>query len=167
MSRVFQTTRAGRVPPGAVLASLLLSGCAMLVPPEKDPLYIRQTELDSRVARVERVIDSEGLVNLLKQIEQLQKDNQALREQVDQLQFKLDQAGTAQKQQYLDVDQRLQNLEKALGERSWPAPMRAASWMVVSCARGSCRCRAALTGPTTRPPSNCSSRAATRRRVPP
>ncbi|MEO8443591.1 MAG: tol-pal system protein YbgF [Gammaproteobacteria bacterium] len=101
----------------AVLGMCLASGCALMTPPEEDPLYIRQTALDSRVARVERVIDSEGLVNLLKQIEQLQKENQGLREQVDQLQFKLDQAGGAQKQQYLDVDQRLQNLEKALGDR--------------------------------------------------
>jgi predicted RNase H-like nuclease (RuvC/YqgF family) len=123
MSRMFHTMRAW-----VLLPVLLASGCAMMVPPEEDPLYIKQTELDSRVARVERVIDSEGLVNLLKQIEELQKDNQGLREQVDQLQFKLDQAGTAQKQQYLDADQRLQNLEKAL---------------------------AAPTGPTTRRPSSC------------
>ncbi|MEO8223936.1 MAG: tol-pal system protein YbgF [Gammaproteobacteria bacterium] len=101
----------------AALGLLLVSGCALMTPPEEDPLYIRQTAIDSRVARVERVIDSEGLVNLLKQIEQLQKETQSLREQVDQLQFKLDQAGGAQKQQYVDVDQRLQNLEKALGDR--------------------------------------------------
>ena len=117
------TDRASDTPAGrvtilvTVLASGVLSGCALMVPPEKDPTNIRLTELDARLARVERVIDSDGLVNLLKQIEQLQADNQALREQVDQLQFKLDQAGTAQKQQYVDVDQRLQSLEKALGER--------------------------------------------------
>ena len=99
MSRILQKMRTC-----GLLPVLLVSGCTMLVPPEEDPLYIKQTELDSRVARVERVIDSEGLVNLLKQIEQLQTDNQALREQVDQLQFKLDQAGTDQKQQYLDAD---------------------------------------------------------------
>jgi tol-pal system protein YbgF len=105
--------------PAALLAaaSLFASGCALLVPPEEDPLYIKVTDVDARLARVERVIDSEGLVNLLKQLEQLQKDTQELREQVEQLQFKLDQAGNAQKQQYLDVDQRLQALERALGER--------------------------------------------------
>jgi len=112
----FRSLRAGGLP-SAVLAAVLVPGCALLAPPEEDPLYIRQTELDARVTRVERVIDSDGLVNLLKQIEQLQKDNQSLREQVDQLQFKLEQAGTAQKQQYVDVDQRLQNLEKTLGDR--------------------------------------------------
>ena len=99
------------------LAGLLASGCSLLVPPEEDPTYIKLSEIDSRVTRVERVIDSDGLLNLLKELAQLQKDTQTLREQVDQLQFKVDQAGTAQKQQYVDVDQRLQNLEKALGQR--------------------------------------------------
>ncbi len=100
-----------------VLATALVSGCALMTPPEEDPTNIKLKELDTRVTRVERVIDSDGLVNLLKQVEQLQTDAKALREQIDQLQFKLDQAGAAQKQQYVDVDQRLQNLEKALGDR--------------------------------------------------
>ena len=88
-----------------------------------------------RVTRVERVIDSEGLVNLLKQIEQLQKDTQDLREQVDQLQFKLDQAGAAQKQQYLDVDQRCRARKGAWRPACRPSAMRAAFWMVASSAR--------------------------------
>jgi tol-pal system protein YbgF len=111
---------AGALP--ALLAVLLLPACALMVPPEEDPLYIRQAELDSRVTRVERVLDSEGLVNLLKQLEQLQQETQALRGQVEQLEFRLEQAGTAQKQQYVDVDQRLQNLEKAVGQRQAAAP---------------------------------------------
>jgi len=101
----------------ALVAVAQLAGCALMVPPEDDPLYIRQSELDSRVTRVERVLDSEGLVSLLKQLEQLQQENQVLRGQVEQLEFRREQAETAQKQQYLDVDQRLQNLEKLVGQR--------------------------------------------------
>ena len=107
---------------GAALAAALVSGCSLLVPPEKDPTNIKLATLDTRVTRVERVIDSDGLVNLLKQVEQLQADAKALREQIDQLQFRLDQTGAAQKQQYVDVDQRLQSLEKALGERTTASP---------------------------------------------
>ena len=101
---------------------VLLSGCALMVPPEEDPLYIRQAELDSRVTRVERVLDSEGLVNLLKQLEQLQQETQVLRGQVEQLEFRLEQAEAAQKQQYVDVDQRLQSVEKLVGQRQAAAP---------------------------------------------
>jgi len=85
------------------LVATLGAGCA-LVPPEEDPTYIKLSELDSRLTRVERVIDSEGLVNILKQIEQLQ--------------FQLEQANTAQKQQYQDVDRRLQGIEKSATERN-------------------------------------------------
>jgi tol-pal system protein YbgF len=101
----------------AVLAATLGAGCA-LVPPEEDPTFIKLSELDSRLTRVERVVDSEGLVNILKQIEQLQSDSQALRGQVEQLQFQLEQANSAQKQQYQDVDRRLLGMEKFVSERS-------------------------------------------------
>lgn len=101
----------------AVLVASLGAGCT-LVPPEEDPTFIKLSELDSRLIRVERVIDSEGLVNLLKQIEQLQTDSQVLRGQVETLQFQLEQASAAQKQQYQDVDQRLQGIEKSATERS-------------------------------------------------
>lgn len=101
-----------------VLGAIVVSGCTLLQPPEENPLYIRQTELDTRLARVERVIESDGLVNLLKQLEQLQAETQSLRDQVEQLQFKMDQAGTAQKQQYVDIDMRVRNLEKSLGNSS-------------------------------------------------
>jgi tol-pal system protein YbgF len=101
----------------AALVAALGAGCA-LVPPEEDPTFIKLSELDSRLTRVERVVDSEGLVNILKQIEQLQSDSQALRGQVEQLQFQLEQANSAQKQQYQDVDRRLLGMEKFVSERS-------------------------------------------------
>jgi tol-pal system protein YbgF len=101
----------------AILLATLGAGCAM-VPPEDDPTFIKLSELDSRLTRVERVVDSEGLVNILKQIEQLQADSQALRGQIETLQFQLEQASSAQKQQYQDVDRRLQGIEKSVSERS-------------------------------------------------
>ncbi len=101
----------------AALVAILGAGCSM-VPPEEDPTFIKLSEHDSRLTRVERVVDSEGLMNILKQLEQLQSDNQVLRGQVEQLQFQLEQANSAQKQQYQDVDQRLQGIEKSVSERS-------------------------------------------------
>lgn len=96
-----------------LLPALLAAGCAM-VPPEEDPVFIKLSEMDSRLGRVERVIDNEGLMNLLQQLQDLQKDMQALRNQVETLQFQADQAATRQKEQYLDLDQRLQGLEKSV-----------------------------------------------------
>lgn len=99
-----------------LLVPLLAASCT-LVPPEEDPLFIKISEVDSRLARVERVIDNEGLMNLLQQIEQLRQTTQALRNDVDELQFELGQAGERQRQQYMDVDQRLQSLERSLDRR--------------------------------------------------
>lgn len=101
----------------AVLVATMGAGCA-LVPPEEDPTFIKLSELDSRLTRVERVIDSEGLVNILKQIEQLQAESQTLRGQIETLQFQLDQVSSAQKQQYEDIDRRLQGIQKSATERS-------------------------------------------------
>jgi tol-pal system protein YbgF len=103
---------------GAMAALVALAtGCTM-VPPEEDPTQIKLAELDSRVTRVERVVDSEGFSNLLKQMEDLQKESQGLRDQLDKLQFQMEQAATAQKQQYLDLDQRMLVLEKSASERN-------------------------------------------------
>lgn len=100
---------------------IVLGGCTMM-PLEEDPLFIRQTEMDTRLTRVERVIDSDGLVNLLNQLEQLQQENNTLRGELEELQFRYQQTDTAQKQQYVDVDQRLQSLERSLGQSRAAVP---------------------------------------------
>jgi tol-pal system protein YbgF len=88
-----------------------LAACT-LVPPEEDPAYLKQVEIDNRLARVERVLDNQGLMNLMSQLEELRKDNQALRNEVETLRNTVDQGGERQRQLYLDVDQRLQAIEQ-------------------------------------------------------
>lgn len=89
-----------------------VSACT-LVPPEEDPVYLKQAELDSRLSRVERVIDNEGLMQLLQEIERLKQENQALRNQVETLQFEVQQSAGRQRDLYVDLDQRLQAMEKS------------------------------------------------------
>jgi tol-pal system protein YbgF len=97
----------------ALLAGIVsLTGCTLLVPPEEDPLYLKQVEIDNRLARVERVIDNQGLMNLMAQLEELRKENQGLRNEVETLRNALDQGGDRQKQLYLDIDQRMQAIEQ-------------------------------------------------------
>lgn len=98
-----------------VLAAAMLSlatGCLM-VPPEEDPLFLKMTEIDSRLVRVERLIENEGLMNLFSQLENLQRDVQSLRNDVETMQYQLDQSNARQKDLYLDVDQRLQKIEQS------------------------------------------------------
>jgi tol-pal system protein YbgF len=96
--------------PAALLAG---TGCTTL-PPEEDPVYLKLSEIDSRVVRVERVIDNQGLMTLISQLETLQQETQVLRDQVETLQFEVEQAGGRQRDQYLDMDGRLEQLEQRI-----------------------------------------------------
>jgi tol-pal system protein YbgF len=88
------------------------TGCAMMVPPEEDPMYIRMNQIDDRLTKLERIIDNEGLMNMLSQLEALQQETQALRNSVETLQYDVEQGNTRQRDLYLDIDQRLQAMEK-------------------------------------------------------
>ena len=90
----------------------MLAGCELLTPPEEDPVYLKLTEVDNRLVRVERLIENEGLMNLLAQLEATQRDVQALRNDVETLQHEVEQSGGRQRDLYMDVDQRLQTIEQ-------------------------------------------------------
>jgi tol-pal system protein YbgF len=87
----------------------------MAVPPEEDPVYLKQVEIDNRLGRVERVVDNQSLMNLMGQLDDLKKENAVLRNDVETLRNALDQAGERQRQLYLDIDQRLQAMEQRAG----------------------------------------------------
>jgi tol-pal system protein YbgF len=89
-----------------------LAGCALMVPPEEDPVYLKLTEVDNRLVRVERLIDNEGLMTLIKRLEATERDLQALRNDIETLQYDVEQSGGRQRELYLDLDQRLQTIEQ-------------------------------------------------------
>lgn len=95
----------------AVLAFLVITGGCQLVAPEDDPVRVKQVDIDNRLSRVERVMDNQGLMDLMSEIDALRRENELLRNDVDVLRNTVEQAGERQKQLYLDVDQRLQLIE--------------------------------------------------------
>lgn len=107
------TCRPTRLVRAAVLVlALPVAGCQLMVPPEQDPVYLKQVEIDNRLVRVERMVDNEGLMTLAGQVEQLQRENAVLRNEIELLRNALDQAGERQRQTYLDIDQRMQAMEQ-------------------------------------------------------
>jgi tol-pal system protein YbgF len=90
----------------------MTTGCEMMMPVEDDPLYLKMTEIDSRLVRVERLVENEGLIQLFSQLESLQQDVQSLRNDVETMQHQLEQSNSRQKDLYLDADQRLQRIEQ-------------------------------------------------------
>ena len=75
----------------------LLVGCELLTPPEEDPVYIKLTEVDNRLVRVERLIENEGLMTLLTRLEATQRDVQELRNDIETLQYDVGQSSDRQR----------------------------------------------------------------------
>lgn len=71
----------------------------------------REPSLETRVERLEGMLQSQGLVDLLAQMQQLQRDLQQLRGEVEVQGHKLEQLQQRQRDLYVDIDRRLQQLE--------------------------------------------------------
>jgi tol-pal system protein YbgF len=87
-----------------------LSGCAS-TPPEEDPVQIKLKDLDSRLARIERVMANQSLLDVSNQLEALRADVRAMHNDVDQLGNALEAGRKQQRDLYVDLDQRMKNLE--------------------------------------------------------
>nr|VFJ99852.1 MAG: tol-pal system protein YbgF [Candidatus Kentron sp. LFY] len=71
--------------------------------------------VQERLDHVERVIGSRALTNLLERIDDLQREIQELRGQVEMQAYALSQTKQSQRDYYLDLNKRLQQLEVATG----------------------------------------------------
>ncbi len=68
----------------------------------------RLDAIDARMQRVERIANSEALINLSQRINALQREIQQLRGENEQLTHELNTLKTRQREQFLDIDRRLQ-----------------------------------------------------------
>jgi tol-pal system protein YbgF len=94
----------------AVCLAWALSGCAS-TPPDEDPVQIKLKDLDTRLARIERVMANQSLLDISNQLEALRGDVRAMHNDVDQLNNALDSGRKQQRDLYADLDQRLKKLE--------------------------------------------------------
>jgi tol-pal system protein YbgF len=87
-----------------------VAACTSLSPAE-DPVYLKLTDLEARLIRIERVFENESLMQLATELNQLQSETQLLRGDIETMRF--ESQGTADRQQalYVDLDSRLQSLE--------------------------------------------------------
>lgn len=97
-----------------ILAAATLAGCAS-TPPEQDPVQIKLNDLDKRLARIERVVSNQSLLELSNQLEALQGQVRSLRNDVDQLNNTLESGRKQQRDLYTDLDQRVKSLEAREG----------------------------------------------------
>ena len=94
----------------ACIAALAMAGCAS-TPPEEDPVQIKLHDLDTRLARIERVVANQSLLELSNQVESLRSDMRAMHNDVDELTNSLESSRKQQRDLYADLDRRMKNLE--------------------------------------------------------
>src|SRR5450755_1082809 len=95
---------------GACVIALAMAGCAG-TPPEEDPVQIKLNDLDTRLARIERVVANQSLLELANQSESLRADLRAMHNDVDQLTNHLEASRKQQRDIYADLDRRLKVIE--------------------------------------------------------
>ncbi len=96
-----------------VLCGFVLSSCATPLPPEEDPVMIKLNELEQRLVRIERVMNNDSLIELLSETQSMQMEIRELRGQVETAQHELEGAVTRQRNLYVDLDERLTELESS------------------------------------------------------
>lgn len=73
------------------------------------PAY--SAELEERVQRLEKLLDSQGLVDMFLQMQNLQEEVRQLRGQVEQQNYAIENLKQRQRDLYLDIDRRMRKLE--------------------------------------------------------
>jgi len=95
------------LPSAAALAvAAAMSGCAT-TPPEEDPVQIKLNELDQRVARIERVVSNQSLVELAQNLDAVQADVRKLRGRVEELENGTEAIKKQQRDLYSDLEKRV------------------------------------------------------------
>jgi tol-pal system protein YbgF len=113
---------------GALCLTWSLSGCAS-TPPDEDPVQIKLKDLDTRLARIERVMANQSLLEVANQLEALRSDVRAMHNDVDQLSNAMEAGRKQQRDMYADLDQRMKNLESrgSAGSAAGAAPSAGAA----------------------------------------
>jgi tol-pal system protein YbgF len=91
-----------------------MAGCAG-TPPEQDPVQIKLNDLDTRLARIERVMTNQSLLDLANQGDSMRNELRAMHNDVDLLTNNLEASRKQQRDLYADLDRRMKNLESRGG----------------------------------------------------
>lgn len=81
--------------------------------------------VEERIARLERILESQGLVDMLLRLDSLQNEVQALRGEIELQAHQVEELKQRQRDLYVDIDRRLLNLERrgSSGAASTEAPV--------------------------------------------
>jgi len=100
----------------SVLISAAFIGCAysgVLLAAKDNPTDLKVADLEARLIRIERIMENQSLIQLSTEVEKLRSENQALRGELDKLRYDSTNSDSRQRELYVDLDRRLQNVEAA------------------------------------------------------
>jgi len=95
---------------------IALGGCTMLQPSE-DPVLIKLTELERRLATMERIVDNQSLAQMTQQLDALERRVDQMQGVAETLEHDAGSTADRQRQLYADLDSRIQDLESTLSAR--------------------------------------------------
>jgi tol-pal system protein YbgF len=98
----------------ALIAPLLLAAGCAVTPPAEDPVLLQLDELDRRLSAIERILANGSLIELTMQVDDLQRQNAVLQGRTETLEHGAESTASRQRDLYVDVDDRLQSLERGL-----------------------------------------------------
>jgi len=102
-----------RKPLLTVVSVLVFGGCTV-TPPSEDPVLIKLTELERRLQNIERVVQNQSLVNLTQQVSSAERRGDEMQGRVEELEHRSESASERQRQLYVDLDSRIQELETSV-----------------------------------------------------
>jgi tol-pal system protein YbgF len=87
------------------------AACTTLTPAD-DPVFLKLTDLEARLIRIERVVENESLIELASEVSRIESDTLALRGEIETLRFEMENGQERQNTLYIDIDTRLQAMEE-------------------------------------------------------
>lgn len=106
---------------GLLLSLSLAAGCSVLTPPSEDPVLIRLSDLEQRLAAIERIMQNQSLVTLNQQVTALERRADELQGMSETLNHEAGTTADRQRQLYADLDARIRELESNLQASSAPS----------------------------------------------
>lgn len=105
---------AGRKALLAIAVPILLTAACTLTPPQEDPVLLQLGEIERRLAALERVIANGSLLELTLLVDELQRQSAELQGRTESLEHDAEGTVSRQRNLYVDLDDRIQNLERSL-----------------------------------------------------
>lgn len=103
-----------------VVAALTLGGCQLLEPRGEDPVLVKLNELERRMESLERVVRNQGLAGMTQQVAALERQGDETRGRLEEIEYNTTTTAERQRQLYMDLDARIQELETAVQARGAP-----------------------------------------------